>query len=83
MCTVLNVYILKGPQFTHKQHLKQNRKHQSDDADSSPPEEKEILDVIYDTFDRQIPQTAPEQRRFKRKMKMTDFIVVNPKKKRY
>lgn len=42
------VYIIKGPQFTHKRHLNQIRKRLSDDTDSSPPEG---IDVIYNTFD--------------------------------
>ena len=58
--------------------MNQIRKRQSDNADSGPHEEKEAVDVIYDTFDMPIPQAAPEQQR-----KMTDLIVVNPKRKRY
>ena len=77
------INIIKGPQFTHQRHLNQNRKRLSDDADSGPPEEKEVMDVIYDTFDMPKPQAVPEQRCLKRKRKMTDFIVVNPKRKRY
>ena len=77
------IYIIKGPQFTHKRHLNQIRKHLSHNANSGSPEEKEATDVIYDTFDMPIPQAAPEQRSLKRKNKMTDFIVVNQKRKRY
>ena len=77
------IYIIKGPQFTPKRHLNKIRKCLSDDADSGPPEEKDIMDVIYDTFDMPIPQEVPEQCRLKRKRKMTDFIVINPKRKRY
>ena len=77
------IYITKSPQFSHKRHLNQIRKRQSDDADSGPPEEKQVMDIIYDTFEVPIPQVALEQRRLKRKRKMTDFIVVNPKRKRY
>ena len=53
------IYMIKGPQFTHKRHLNQIRKRLSDDADSGPPKEKEVIDVIYDTFDTPIPQAAP------------------------
>ena len=77
------INIIKGPQFTHTKHLNQIRKHLSNDTDSGLPEENEESDIMYDTFDMLIPQTAPVQRRLKRKMKMTDFIVVNPKRKRY
>ena len=76
------IYIIKGSHFTHKRHLNQIRKRLSDDADSGPPEEKEVMDVIYDTFDMPIPQAALEQCRLKRKRKMKDFIVVNPKRKK-
>ena len=77
-------YIIKGPQFIHhKRHLNQIGKHLSDDADSGPPEEKEVMAIIYDTFDMPILQAAPEQPRLKRKRKMTDFIIVNPKRKSY
>ena len=65
------IYIIRGPQFTHKTHLNQIRKRLFDDADIGPPEEKEVMDVIYDTFDMQILQVAPEQCRLKRKRKMT------------
>ena len=77
------IYIIKGPQFTHKRHSNQIRKRLLDDTDSSPPEEKEVVDVIYDTFDMPILQAAPEQHRLKGERKMTDFIVVNPKRKKY
>ena len=53
------IYRIKSPQFTHKRHLNQIRNRLSDDADSGPPEEKEVIDVIYDTFDTPIPQAAP------------------------
>ena len=52
------IYIIKGPQFTHKRHLNQLRKHLTDEADSGPPEET-IMDVIYDTFDIPTPIAAP------------------------
>ena len=78
------IYIIKGPQFTHhKRHLNQIRKRLSDNAESGSPEETEVMDVIYDTFDVPIPQAVPEQRCLKKKRKMTDFIVVHPKRKRY
>ena len=48
------IYIIKGPQFTHhKRHLNQIRKCLPDNADSGLPEEKEVMEVIYDTFDNQ------------------------------
>ena len=53
------IYIIKGPQFTQQRHLNQITKRLSDDSDSGPPEEKEVMDVIYDTFDIPIPQTTP------------------------
>ena len=74
------IYLIKGPQFTHRRHLNQIRKRLSDNANSGPPE---VIDVIYYTFDMSIPQAEPEQRRLKRKRKMTEFIVVNPKRKSY
>ena len=76
------IYIIKGPQFTHKRHLNQIRKRLLDDADSGPPEEKEVMDVICDTFHMPIPQAALKQRCLKRKRKMTDFVVVNPKREK-
>ena len=76
------VYIIKGPQFSHKRHLNQLRKRLSDDIDSGPPEE-EVMDVIYDTFSLPTPLAAQPERRSQRKRKMTDWIVINPKKKKY
>ena len=52
------VYIIQGPQFSHKRHLNQIRKWLLDDTNSTPQEE--VMDTIYDTFDIQIPQAAPE-----------------------
>ena len=77
------IYIIKGPQFTRKRHIKQIRKRLSNDADSVPPEEKEVIDVTYSAFYMPIPQASLEQRSFKRKMKMTDFNIVKLKRKRY
>ena len=48
------IYVIKGPQFAHERRLNQFRKRLSADADSGPPEEKEVMDVIYDTFDMPI-----------------------------
>ena len=74
--------MVKGPQFTHKRHLNQLRRHLTDEVDSGPSEETE-MDIIYDTFDIPIPLAVPEIRRSKRKRKATDLIVVNPKRRRY
>ena len=46
-----------------------NQKMVLEDADSGPPEEKDVLDVINDTFDIPIPQAVSEQHRLKRKRK--------------
>ena len=75
------VYIVQGPQFSHKRHLNQIGKRLSDDTDSTPQEE--VMDTIYDTFDIQTPQAVPERRRSKRKRKSPDPIVINPKRRRY
>ena len=72
----------KAPSLV-KRDNNQIRKPLSDDANSGPPEEKEVIDAIYDTSDMLILQAASEQCRLKRKRKMTDFIVVNPKRKSY
>ena len=48
------ICIFKGPQLTHKRHLNQIRKRLSDHAHSDPPEEKAVMDVIYDTFEMPI-----------------------------
>ena len=77
------VYIIQGPKFSHKRHLNQLRKRLSDNTDSASQEEEEIIDTIYDTFDIEIPQAAPEPRQSKRKRKLTDLIVIDPKRKRY
>ena len=63
------IYIIKCSLFTCKTHLNQIRKPLSDDANSGPPEEKEVMDIIYDTFDMPIPQEAPEPRCLKKNEK--------------
>ena len=68
------IYIIKGPQFTHKRHLNQLRKRLTDEADR-PPEET-VMDVIYDFFDIPTPLASSEMRSSKRKRKATDLIVL-------
>ena len=58
------IYIIKGPQFTHKRYLNQLRKPQTDKADNGPPEET-VMDVIYDTFVIPTPLAASEMHRSK------------------
>ena len=76
------IYIIKGPQFTHKRHLHQLRKCLTDEANRKSPEEI-FIDVIYDTFDIPTPLADPKMHRSKRKRKGIDLIVVNPKRIRY
>ena len=40
------------------------------------------MDVVFDLFEVPIPQTAPEQRRSKRKREITGLIEINTKKKK-
>ena len=75
------INIIKSLQFTHKRHLDQIRKRLLDDADCGPPEEKEVIDVIYDTFDMPIRQATPEQHRLKRKRKMKDLLSLTRREK--
>ena len=65
-----------------KGHLNKLRKRLTDEADSGPPEET-VMDVICNTSNIPTPLAAPEMRRSKRKSKVTDLIVVNPKRIRY
>ena len=76
------IYIIKGPQFTHKRHLNQLRERLTDVAGSGPSEGT-VIDVIYDTFNIRTPLVAPEMHCSKRKRKATDLIVVNTKCIRY
>ena len=76
------MYIVKGPQFKHKRHLNQLKRHILNETDSSPLEET-VMDVIYDPFNIPTPLATPEIRRSKRKRKATDLIIVNPKHRRY
>ena len=68
------IYIIKGPQFTHKRHLNQIRKRQSDDVDNGPPEVKEVMDVIYDTFEMPISQASPGTTPFKEEKENDGFL---------
>ena len=76
------IYIIKGPQFTHKRHLNQIRKRSSIVPDNGPAEDV-AMDVIYDTFDIPTPLVIPEVRHFKRKLKASDLLGVNTKRRRY
>ena len=76
------IYIVKGPQFTHKRHLNQLRRCILNEVDSSPSEET-LIDVIYDAFNILTPLAALEIRHSKRKRKATNLIIVNLKCRRY
>ena len=77
------VYMVEGPHATLKKHLNQIRKRISDKSSETPPEEEEMLDLLYDAFDLEPPQTSSEMRRSGRKRKLTDPLEVNPRKKNY
>ena len=68
------IYIVKGPQFTHKRHLNQIRKWPSNVPDNGPAEDV-AMDVIYDTFDILTLLVILEVRCSKRKWKATDQPV--------
>jgi hypothetical protein len=76
------VYMIKGPDFVHKRHTNQIRKRYANSELTRSPGE-DIMDTVFDTFQVPIPDTAPENRRSKRKRKSTELIMVNPKQKRY
>ena len=59
------VYIIDGPNFSHKRHLNQLRKRWSDDINCNSPEQEEAMDVIFDIFDLPSPQPAPKDVRKK------------------
>ena len=75
------IYIIKGPGFSHKRHLNQIKKQHSNTVENNPREE-DPMDLVFDTFEVPIPQTAPEQRRSKRRREIMDLIEINPKKKK-
>ena len=77
------VYMVEGPHVTQKKHLNQIRKCISDESSETPPEEEEMLDLLYDAFDLEPPQTSTEIRRSGRKRKLTDPLEVNLRKKNY
>ena len=77
------VYMVEGPHATHKKHLNQIRKRTSDESSETPPEEEEMLNLLYDALDLESPQTSTEIRRSDRKRKLTDPLEVNPRKKNY
>lgn len=78
------IYIIKGPKNTHKRHQNQLKKcYVLEHEESIPDEEEDPIDVMYDIFQVEPPQSAPEPRRSGRKRKFTDPLDVNPKRKRY
>ena len=77
------VYMVEGPHATHKKHLNQIRKCTSDKSSETLPKEEEMLDLLYDAFDLEPPQTRTEIRRSGRKRKLTDSLEVNSRKKNY
>ena len=74
--------MVKGPKHTHKRHLNQLRKRVIDDEIETPNQE-DVMDIIYDTFDLDSPQAAPQRRRSARKRKSPELIELNPKRKKY
>ena len=77
------VYRVEGPHAMHKKHLNQIRKRTLDGSSETPPEQEEMLDLLYDAFDLEPPQTSPEIRSSDRNRKLTDPLEVNPRKKNY
>ena len=71
------VYMVEGPYSTHKKHLNQIRKRTSDEPSETPPE-VETLDLLYEAFDLEPPQTSTEIRRSGRKRKLTDPLGGQP-----
>lgn len=63
------VYMVEGPHSTHKKHLNQIRKRTSDEP-SEIPSEEEMMNLLYEAFDLEPPQTSTEIRRSTRKRKL-------------
>ena len=73
------VYIVEGPKYTHKRH--QNRR--LNDSNDVPQTEEEPIVTIFDMFDLDPPQSTLEMRRSARKRKVTDPLMIDPKRKKY
>ena len=75
------IYLIEGPTYIHKKHSNQIRKRYTED-EVQPPEQEEIMDQLYDSFDLEQPKTVGP-RRSSRKRKMIDPIMVLPNKRSY
>ena len=75
------VYIIQGQKNAHKRHLNQIRKCHNDPVKT--PNQEDVIDILYDTFDLDTPQAAPQRRRSARKRKSPELIELNPKRKKY
>lgn len=79
------IYQVQGPKFVHKRHINQLRPRKTDDTEVEPQqlEQPEPIDTVYDLFDLEPPQPAPDNRRSGRKRKIHQPFLINPKKKKY
>ena len=77
------VYIVEGPKYTHKRHHNQLQKRRLNDSNDAPQTEEEPIDIIFDKFDLDPPQSTPEIRQSGRKRKFTNPLMIDPKRKKY
>ena len=75
------VYIVEGPKYTFERHQNQLQKRCLNDSDDVTKTEKEPVDIMFDMFDLDPPQSTPDIRRSGRKRKFTDPMMIDPKRK--
>ena len=76
------VYIVEGPQYTHKRYQNQLQKRRLNDSNDVPQTKEEPIDTIFDMFDLDLPQPTPKIRWSGRKRKFIEPLMIDPKRKK-
>lgn len=76
------LYTIQGEKFTHRKHINQiQKKRRVEEPSSSPSENENSMEAIFEAFEIQKPQVATEIKRTSRKRKFTKPLIIDHKRK--
>lgn len=71
------LYTIQGEKFTHRRHINQIQKRRVEEPSSSPSENEDSMEAIFEAFEIQRPQVATEIRTTSRKRKITEQLIID------
>lgn len=77
------MYTIQGKKFTHRRHIDQIQKRGVEEPSSSPTENDDSMDAIFEAFEIQRPQEDTEIRRSNIKRKFTEPLIIDHKRKKH